>query len=106
MKTSYLCIGIAIMAAATYLPRVIPLALCRKKIKNTYVQSFLLYMPYAVLAAMTFPDVFTSTNSMIAAAAGTAVALFLGFRKFGLLTVALCATGTVFILEQLLKFFV
>ena len=105
MKYYYLLVGIAIMALMTYLPRVIPLALCRKKITNPYIKSFLLYMPYTVLAAVTFPDLFTSTESVLSAGAGCLVALLLSFRKLGLLTVALCATGTVFLAEQLLTLF-
>lgn len=91
---------IAVMAAVTYLPRVIPLALFRKKITNPYLQSFLTYMPYGILAAMVFPDIFTSTSSVWSAAAGTAVALVLAYFKKGLLTVALSATAAVFLVEQ------
>ncbi|WP_040195891.1 AzlD domain-containing protein [Candidatus Soleaferrea massiliensis] len=93
---------ILIMALVTYLPRVIPLAVFRKKIKNPYIQSFLVYMPYGVLAAMVFPDIFTSTACLVSAIAGTVVALILAWRKLGLLIVALGATGTVFLTEWIL----
>lgn len=58
MTFSYLCLSIGLMALVTYLPRVLPLILFRKRIENKFFQSLLLYMPYAILAAMVFPDVF------------------------------------------------
>ena len=42
-------ICVAVMALVTYLPRVLPLAIFRKKINNRFVKSFLFYVPYAVL---------------------------------------------------------
>ena len=50
-------IYLLIMFAVTYLVRVLPLVVFRKKITNRFVRSFLAYIPYAVLAAMTFPAV-------------------------------------------------
>ena len=103
--TQYLIWAIVVMAAVTYLPRVIPLAVFRKKIKNRYIQSFLMYMPYGVLAAMVFPDVFTSTASLVSAILGTIAALILSYKNLGLLPVALCSVGTVFVCEYLLTWF-
>lgn len=102
MDYTKLLIIIFVMALVTYIPRVIPLALFRKKIKNKFIQSFLLYMPYGVLAAMTFPDIFYSTANMISAICGTIVALILAYKNLGLLPVALGATVTVFIVEKLI----
>ena len=90
--------AIAVMAIVTYLPRMLPLVL----FKNQFVQSFLYYVPYAVLAAMTFPEVLYSTASLISALAGLAVALLLAYRGKGLLPVALTACGVVFVCERLL----
>ena len=115
MKLWQLILWIALMALVSYLPRVIPLAIFRKKIENPRVQSFLNYMPYAVLGAMTFPDILFSTNSdgltgqamvlycLIPAILGLCVAFFLAYREKGLMPVALGATGTVFVAEQLMK---
>ena len=47
---------ILVMAGVTYLIRVLPLTLIRKEIKNTYIRSFLYYVPYVTLSVMTFPD--------------------------------------------------
>ena len=59
-----------IMFAVTYLVRVLPLVVFKKKITNRFVRSFLTYIPYAVLAAMTFPAVFFAVDCIPAAAAG------------------------------------
>lgn len=95
METTYLLIGIAIMALMTYLIRVSPMVIFRKKIENKRVKSFLYYVPYTVLAAMTFPAIFSSTNSTIGATAGCIVAIVLAYRRKGLLVVALGAAATV-----------
>lgn len=90
---------IAVMAGVTYLIRMIPMVVFRKRIDNVFVKSFLAYVPYAVLSAMTFPDIFYSTGSTVSAIAGTVVALVLAFYNRSLLTVALCASATVFIVQ-------
>ena len=80
-----------IMAGVTYLIRVLPFVIFKGKITNTFVKSFLYYVPYAVLGAMTFPAVFSATGSLSTALAGTAVALVLGWMEKSLLTVAAMA---------------
>lgn len=95
--------AIAVMAVVTYLPRMLPLVLFKRRITQPFVQSFLYYVPYAVLAAMTFPEVLYSTASMLSALVGLAVALALAYHGKGLLTVALSACGAVFICERLLS---
>lgn len=102
MDNRYLLIAVAIMALVTYLPRVLPIAVFRKKIKNPFVQSFLLYMPYGILAAMIVPSIFFSTASLISGICGAGVAFVLAYRKLGLLPVAVGATATVFIVEWIM----
>ena len=75
-----------VMAGVTYLIRMLPLAAIRSKVKSPFVRSFLYYVPYAVLGAMTFPAVFSATGSLTAA-----VALVLGWMGKSLLTVAAAA---------------
>ena len=82
---------LAVMAGVTYAVRAIPFVLCKGEIENVFVRSFLAYVPYAVLGAMTFPAIFTSTGEPASALAGTVVALILAFFERGLLTVAVCA---------------
>ncbi len=105
MDYQRILIAILIMALVTYLPRMLPLAIFKKKIQNKFIRSFLAYVPYAVLAAMTFPEIFSSTSSFISALLGTAVAIVLAYFGRGLLTVALSATAAVFITEQILSYF-
>ena len=103
MNYTRILIGVAIMALVTYIPRMLPLAIFRKKIKSRFIRSFLAYVPYAVLAAMTFPEILYSTSNMISAIAGLLVALLLSYFGRGLLTVALSSTAVVFVVEQILK---
>lgn len=91
------------MAAVTYLVRAVPLIAIKKKIENTFILSFLYYMPYAVLSVMTVPAVFFATNHIVTAAAGVAVALVLGYFKKGLLTVAIGASCAVFAAELIIS---
>lgn len=104
MNYTRILIAILIMALVTYLPRMLPLAIFKKKIQNKFIRSFLAYVPYAVLAAMTFPEIFSSTSNFISAMVGTAAAIALAYFGRGLLTVALSATAAVFLTEQVLGF--
>jgi branched-subunit amino acid transport protein len=90
-------IYIAVMAGVTYLVRMIPFTLMRKKIQSRFLRSFLYYIPYAVLSAMTIPAIFYSTGDMVTAAAGTIVALVLAYLDLPLIVVALAAAGTAFV---------
>ncbi len=97
--TPYILTSIFITAAVTYLIRMLPLTLMRKKITNRFLHSFLTYMPYAVLTAMTVPAILYSTDSVVSAAIGFAAAGILAFKEKSLLTVALGASAAVFIAE-------
>jgi len=89
-------IYIAIMAGVTYLIRMLPIMVFRRKIKSQVAQSFLYYVPYAVLGAMTIPAVFYSTGSMAASAAGFAAAFAAAFFGRSLITVALAASAAAY----------
>ena len=93
--------GIAVMAVTTYVIRMLPMAIFRKKITNRRVRSFLYYVPYAVLAAMTFPAIFSSTGTTISAIAGCVAAILLAYFKRGLLTVAVGAAAVVLVFQML-----
>ncbi|MDY4190771.1 MAG: AzlD domain-containing protein [Oscillospiraceae bacterium] len=105
MKTSYLLAATLVMAGVTYLLRMLPLALVKGKIRSPFIRSFLAYVPYAVLAAMTFPDILSSTASLLSAAVGLAAALVLSCRGKSLIVVALGASGAVWAAERLLAVF-
>lgn len=97
-------IYILVMAGVTYLIRMLPLALAKKEITNPFVKSFLFYVPYACLAAMTFPAILKATDSLISGAAGFFVALIAAYKEKSLITVALLACAAVFIVERVLVF--
>ena len=82
---------LAVTAGVTYLIRMLPLTVFRKEIRSRFIRSFLTYIPYAVLGAMTFPDVLYSTGDMRTAVCGVAVAVILSWRGRSLLTVAVAA---------------
>lgn len=88
---------IAVMAGVTYLIRMIPFTLFRKKIKSRFIQSVLYYIPYAVLSAMTFPAIFYSTDNTVTAAVGTVIAIILAYFKLPLTVVAISACAAAFI---------
>ena len=89
-------IYIAVMAGVTYLIRMIPFTLFRKKIKSPFFRSFLYYIPYAVLSAMTIPAIFYSTGNVTTSIIGTVVAVVLAYLKLPLIVVALAASAFAF----------
>ena len=98
----YFFLALFVMAGITYLVRMLPFVLFRKKIKNNFLKSFFYYIPYAVLAAMTLPAILYSTSSIPSAAAGLAVALLLAFFERGLLTVAVGSCLAAFVVQRFL----
>lgn len=109
-ERQYLIIAMIVMASVTYLIRMLPITFFRRKIENEWVQDFFYYIPYCVLAAMTFPSVFTATvppgevanaQHIISAVLATQVALIMSWRKRGLVVVALCAVFAAIVVEVL-----
>lgn len=93
---------LAIMAGSTYLIRVIPFVLVRHRIRNTFIRSFLTYIPYAVLTAMTLPAILYATGSMVSAAVGLVTAILFSLIGLGLMPVAVAACVAVYLTELLL----
>ncbi len=102
LSLTTLGLALAVMFAVTYLPRTLPLVLFRREITNRWVRSFLHFVPYAVLTALTIPALFTATTSWVSAAAGLAVAVALAWRGRSLLAVALAAAAAVWVVEAVL----
>ena len=94
--TVKLLVYIAVMAGVTYLVRMLPFVIFRKKIESKFIKDFLYYVPYAVLGAMTIPAVIYSTDNVVAAAAGTVTAVILAFKNKSLLVVAIFACVAAF----------
>ena len=92
------------MALVTYIIRVLPLTLIRKKIKNRVIRSCLYYVPYVTLAVMTFPAILDATQSVWSALAAFIVAIALAYFGRSLFFVAICSSLTVFVFELVMKF--
>ncbi len=90
MKTFVL---IFIMAATTYLVRMIPFTVFRRKITNPFLRSLLAYLPYAIISAMTFPAVLYVTGDLPSSVAGLAAGLLLGLLDRSLVEISLAATA-------------
>ena len=91
------------MALTTYLIRVLPLTIFRKPIRSRFLRSFLHYVPYACLTAMTFPAILSSTASILSGAAALMVAILLAYRGKSLIVVAVSSSAAVLIVECVLK---
>lgn len=91
------------MALTTYLIRVLPLTIFRKPIRSRFLRSFLHYVPYCCLTAMTFPAILTSTASILSGAAALIVGILLAYKGKSLLTVSVAASTAVMLTEFLLQ---
>lgn len=94
---AYLVPYIAVMALTTYLIRMLPMTFFTKKIKSRFAVSFFHYIPYSVLAAMTFPAIFFTTGDVLPAAVGTLAAVVLSYVKCPLLVVALVSCASAYL---------
>jgi len=101
-KTVWFLVCLLTTAGVTYLVRMLPLVLIKRRITNRFIRSFLYYIPYAVLAVMTIPAIFYATDSPLSAIIGFAVAVVLAWFEKSLLTVAASACGAVLLTELIL----
>lgn len=102
-KTLHMILLVLVMAAVTYLIRMIPFVFFKKKITSRFIKSLLYYIPYAVLTSMTFPAIFYSTGNVLTATVGTVVALIASLNKKALIVVvAVLAVAAVLITNGLL----
>lgn len=94
-------IYLLILSGSTYLIRALPFALVKKTIENTFIKSFLYYIPYAVLGAMTFPAVIYSTGNIASGFVGLIVGGILAYKGKSLTLVAVCASVGALLCELL-----
>ena len=90
---------ILVMAAVTYLVRMLPLTLIRRPIRNRFLRSFLFYVPYVTLAVMTFPSILHTTSSPIAGLAALVLGIAAAWLGANLFQVAVGCCAIVLILE-------
>jgi len=95
-------IYILIMAAITISLRVLPMTIFKKPIKNTFIKSFLYYVPYVTLAVMTFPAIISATQSPITGIAAFIVGITVAYFGGNLFKVSAACVAVVFILELIL----
>ena len=103
MSWSYFLPYVLVMAVVTYLIRMLPLAAFRRRINSRFIRSFLYYVPYAVLSAMTFPAILYATGSLPSACVALAVALGLAWMEKSLLTVAIAASAAAFAVQAIVS---
>ena len=97
-------IYLLILAGSTYLIRAVPFAALQKKITNRYVRSFLYYIPYSVLAAMTLPAALYATGNVVAAATGLLVGGIFAVKGKGLTVVASVCCVTALAVECIVTY--
>ena len=90
---------VAVMAGVTFATRALPATLIRRKVTNRFLRSFLYYVPYCCLTAMTFPSILSSTASILSGAAALVVAVILAYRGKSLIVVALSSSAAVLVVE-------
>lgn len=94
--TAKTLIYIAIMSVVTYSTRAIPIILMKKQIQSRFIKSFLYYIPFAVLASMTFPSILYSTGDFSTGLAGLIIGVMLAYFNRGLMTVATLSVLSVY----------
>ena len=104
MDSKVFLIYLLVMALVTYAIRVIPYVCMRKEVKNKFFKSFLGYIPYTVLASMTFPVILDATSSPVTAVVGFVVAVIVAYFEKGLLQVAIWACAAVLLMELILQY--
>lgn len=95
---------ILVMAITTYIIRLLPLVLFKNEIKSNYIKSFLYYVPYVCLAAMTFPAIINETTHMISGIIAFIIAIIGAYKERSLILVALYTCVCVFIVESIIRF--
>ena len=97
MNNIEILLMILTMALVTYIIRLIPFVVFKKKIKSTFIKSLLYYLPYAVLTAMTFPTIFFVTGNVVSGIVGATVAIIASTSKRSLIIGAMLSVISVLI---------
>ena len=95
----HILIYLVIMVLVTNLIRVVPMVLIRGKIRNSFLRSFLYYVPYVTLAVMTFPAIVQATQTPIAGVLALLLGIVAAMYGLGLFPVAVVCCAVVFLTE-------
>ncbi|MBO5845738.1 MAG: AzlD domain-containing protein [Clostridia bacterium] len=101
-RTEGFLIALLIMAVTTYLIRLLPILFVRRRIKSVFIRSFLHYVPFVVLTAISFPAIIFSTGNVISGVVATVACVILAYRNMGIITVSIGGVGAALITELLL----
>ena len=94
---------ILVSAVMCYIIRSLPMTLIRKKIDNKFIRSFLYYVPYVIIAIMTFPGIMEATESPLPGILALIAGIVLSIIGANMFAVAGVCCVTVFIVELFLK---
>ena len=97
---------ILVAAGVSFLIRVLPLTLIRKKIKNPFIRSFLYYVPYVTLAVMTFPAIISAPRIPLAGILALAAGIAAAWKGMNMVGIAVLCCGVVFLVEIVAGFFI
>ena len=101
MENSFLIELSLILGIICWLMKIIPFIFFNGKIKNQFINSFLYYVPFAIMTSMIIPEVFHSTSSVWSAIVGVIVSIILALLNQNILVVSLISTIMVFVFERL-----
>ncbi len=97
---------ILVAAAVSFLIRVLPLTLIRKKIKNPFIRSFLYYVPYVTLAVMTFPAIISAPRIPLAGILALIAGVAAAWKGMSMVGIAVLCCGVVFVVETIAGFWI
>ncbi len=95
-------IYLLVASLTLYAIRALPLTLIKGEITNTFVYSFLYYVPYVTLSVMAFPAIITATSSLISGIAAFAIAVIVAYKDGNLFKVALASCIAVYVTELII----
>ena len=101
MENSFLIELSLILGIICWLMKIIPFVFFKGKIKNRFLNSFLYYVPFAIMTSMIIPEVFHSTSSVWSAVVGVLVSIMLGLLEQNIIVVSLFSIVAVFIFEYI-----
>lgn len=95
-------IYLLVMAAVSFIIRVLPVTLIRQQIKNRFIRSLLFYLPYATLAVMTFPAILSISENPLCGVAAFAASLLTAWLTQNLFLSAVLGCAAAFLAILLL----
>lgn len=90
---------ILVAAAVSSLIRILPLTLIRRKIKNSFIRSFLYYVPYVTLAVMTFPAIIAAPQIPLAGILALIIGVAAAWKGMNMIGIAALCCVVVFLCE-------